>query len=74
MAVYFYVGAKAAEAMRNAVLAFTHGDTFKPLAGYKTFVNHFHLDFTGRLPERLARYAHARSGRDAQSELEYCRP
>ena len=29
-------------------MAFTHGDTFKPVAGYKTFVNHFHLDFTGR--------------------------
>ena len=49
MAVYFYVDAKPAEATRNAVLAFTHGDTFKPLPGYKTFVNHFHLDFTGRL-------------------------
>jgi hypothetical protein len=49
MAVYFYVNAKPAEATRDAVLAFTHGDTFKPLPGYKTFVNHFHLDFTGRL-------------------------
>ena len=49
MAVYFYVDAKPAEATREAVLAFTHGDTFKPLPGYKTFVNHFHLDFTGRL-------------------------
>ena len=49
MAVYFYLDAKAAEPTRNAVLAFTHGDTFKPLPGYKTFVNHFHLDFTGRL-------------------------
>jgi len=49
MAVYFYVDAKPAETTRNAVLAFTHGDTFKPLPGYKTFVNHFHLDFTGRL-------------------------
>lgn len=49
MAVYFYVDAKPAEATRDAVLAFTHGDTFKPLPGYKTFVNHFHLDFTGRL-------------------------
>ena len=49
MAVYFYVDAKPAEATRNAVLAFTHGDAFKPLPGYKTFVNHFHLDFTGRL-------------------------
>jgi len=49
MAVYFYVDAKPAEATRNAVLGFTHGDTFKALPGYKTFVNHFHLDFTGRL-------------------------
>ena len=23
-----------------------HGDEFKPLPGYKTFVNHFHLRFT----------------------------
>ena len=49
MAAFFYVDPKSAEAARNAVLAFTHGDTFKPLPGYKTFVNHFHLDFTGRL-------------------------
>ena len=49
MAVYFYADAKSAEPTRNAVLAFTHVDTFKPLPGYKTFVNHFHLDFTGRL-------------------------
>jgi hypothetical protein len=49
MAVYFYVDAKPAEPTRNAVLAFTHGDSFKPLPGYKTLVNHFHLDFTGRL-------------------------
>jgi hypothetical protein len=49
MAVYFYADIKAAEPTRNAVLAFTHGDTFKALPGYKTFVNHFHLDFTGRL-------------------------
>jgi len=49
MAVYFYADAKPAEPTRDAVLAFTHGDTFKPLSGYRTFVNHFHLDFTGRL-------------------------
>ena len=29
--------------------AFTHGDEFKPLPGYKTFVNHFHLRFTDRV-------------------------
>jgi len=48
MGVYFYVSPDAGEPARQAVLAFTHGDTFKPLPGYKTFVNHFHLDFTGR--------------------------
>jgi hypothetical protein len=48
MGVYFYVSAEPGEPARQAVLAFTHGDTFKPIPGYKTFVNHFHLDFTGR--------------------------
>ena len=48
MGVYFYASPDAGEPARQAVLAFTHGDAFKPIAGYKTFVNHFHLDFTGR--------------------------
>ena len=48
MGVYFYASPDGGEPARQAVLAFTHGDTFKPLPGYKTFVNHFHLDFTGR--------------------------
>jgi len=48
MGMYFYATAESGEAARQQVLAYTHGDTFKPVAGYKTFVNHFHLDFTGR--------------------------
>jgi len=48
MGVYFYATPDAGEPTRQAVLAFTHGDAFKPIPGYKTFVNHFHLDFTGR--------------------------
>src|SRR5262245_48109340 len=48
MGVYFYITPDAGEPVRQGVLAFTHGDTFKPVPGYKTFVNHFHLDFTGR--------------------------
>ncbi|MBI3264594.1 MAG: hypothetical protein HYZ58_15820 [Acidobacteria bacterium] len=48
MAVYFYAGAEAAEPTRRAALAFTHGDGFKALPGYKTMVNHFHLRFTER--------------------------
>jgi hypothetical protein len=49
MGVYFYVSDGDADATRDAVMAFTHGDTFKPLPGYKTMVNHFHLRFTERL-------------------------
>lgn len=49
MGVYFYAGAGDAETTRHSVLAFTHDDTFKPLAGYKTMVNHFHLRFTERV-------------------------
>ena len=49
MGVYFYVTPEAAESTRQAVLAFTHGDTFKPVPGYKTMVNHFHLRFTERV-------------------------
>jgi hypothetical protein len=49
MPVYFYASTGSGEAARQDVLAFTHGDAFKPVAGYKTFVNHFHLDFTGRV-------------------------
>ncbi|PYQ70418.1 MAG: hypothetical protein DMG01_27515 [Acidobacteria bacterium] len=49
MGVYFYASPETAEATRQAVLRFTHGDEFKPLPGYKTFVNHFHLRFTDRV-------------------------
>jgi hypothetical protein len=49
MAVYFLATPDTAEATRQAVMAYTHGDTFKPVPGYKTMVNHFHLRFTERL-------------------------
>jgi hypothetical protein len=49
MGVYFYAHPDSAEGARQAVLRFTHGDEFKPLPGYKTFVNHFHLRFTDRV-------------------------
>ena len=49
MGVYFYVSTGGADAARGSVLAFTRGDTFKPIPGYKTMVNHFHLRFTERV-------------------------
>ena len=49
MPVYFYASPEPAEPTRQSVLAFTHGDMFKSIPGYKTMVNHFHLGFTQRL-------------------------
>jgi hypothetical protein len=49
MGVYFYVTPGGAESTRQAALAFTHDDRFKPVPGYKTMVNHFHLRFTERV-------------------------
>ena len=46
MAVYYLITPDTAEATRQAVMAYTHGDVFKPIPGYKTMVNHFHLRFT----------------------------
>src|SRR2546426_662055 len=49
MGVYFYASTDAGEPTRQSVLAFTHGDAFKAVPGYKTMVNHFHLRFTERV-------------------------
>jgi len=51
MAMYLYVTPRSGEAARRAVMAFTHGDRFAALPGYKTMVNHFHISFTDRLRE-----------------------
>ncbi len=48
MAMYFYAGTGPAESTRQDVLAFTYRDRFKPVPGYQTFVNRFHLRFTER--------------------------
>ena len=49
MGLYYYLSPDDAVATRESVLAFTHNDTFKPISGYKTMVNHFHLRFTDRV-------------------------
>lgn len=48
MAVYYLITPDSTDATRQAVMAYTHGDVFKPVPGYKTMVNHFHLRFTER--------------------------
>jgi hypothetical protein len=49
MAVYFHLSAGDAAAARARVMAYTHGDRFKPLDGYKTMVTHFHTAFAQEL-------------------------
>src|SRR5262249_47265198 len=49
MPVFYYASAEPAEATRDAVLAFTHGDRYKPVAGYKTLVHHYHMRLGLRL-------------------------
>src|SRR2546428_6274880 len=51
MAVYFYVSPDDAASCRDSVMAFTHGDRFKPLPGYKTMATHFHTAFTQELTD-----------------------
>lgn len=46
MSAYFYFSPEAPERAREEVMAFTHGDRYKPLPGYKTMATHFHTAFT----------------------------
>ena len=49
MPVFLYASAGPAEPTREAVLAFTHGDRYKPIAGYQTMLHHVHARFGARL-------------------------
>ena len=51
MPVYFYLSPKNAVSARGSAMAFTHGDRYKPLPGYKTMATHFHVGFTEELSE-----------------------
>jgi hypothetical protein len=49
MAMYVYPSAERAQTARDKVLAFTHGDAFAEIPGYKTLVQDFHLSAVDRL-------------------------
>jgi hypothetical protein len=51
MPVYFYISPNDGNACHASVMAFTHGDQFKPLPGYKTMATHFHTAFTQELTD-----------------------
>jgi hypothetical protein len=49
MGMYYDIMPDNGEATRQAALAYTHGDVYIPVPGYKTFTNHWHLHFTERV-------------------------
>lgn len=52
MAVYYYLSPKDDRATQESVLAYTHGDVFKPIPGFKVITGHFHLDLNEMLRDR----------------------
>jgi hypothetical protein len=51
MPVYYYLNAADGRATQEAVMAFTHDDTYKALPGYKVMVSHFHMHFNDTLAD-----------------------
>ena len=51
MPVYFYLDSGNAEAAQEAVMAFTHGDVYKPMPGYQVMVSHFHFHLNEELTD-----------------------
>ena len=51
MPVFFYVSPGSAEDAMEGALAFTRGDRFKPLPGYKVMGHHYHVGLVARLGE-----------------------
>jgi hypothetical protein len=49
MAVFYYLSPEGEQATRQAVLAYTHGDIYKSVPGFKTIVGHFHFRFNEML-------------------------
>src|SRR4029077_14936656 len=49
MPVYLYPSAEPVQATLDAVLAFTHGDKYKPVPGYQVMNHHYHMDLGQRL-------------------------
>jgi hypothetical protein len=52
MAVYYYLSPEGDHATQQAVMAYTHGDVYKPLPGFKTLTGHFHLDLNEMVRDR----------------------
>ena len=52
MPVYYYLSATGSHAADQAMLAYTHDDVYKPVAGFKTVTGHFHLELNEMARDR----------------------
>jgi hypothetical protein len=52
MPVYYYLSANGSHATDEAVLKYTHDDTYKPVPGFKTVTGHFHLELNEMVRDR----------------------
>jgi hypothetical protein len=52
MAAYYYLSAAGSHATQQAVMAYTHDDTYKPVPGFKTVTGHFHLELNEMVRDR----------------------
>jgi len=52
MPVYYYLSPEGGPPTQTAVMAYTHGDVFKPVSGFKTVTGHFHLELNEMARDR----------------------
>jgi hypothetical protein len=52
MAVYYYLSPTGSDATRQAVMAYTHDDVYKPISGFKVVTGHFHLELNEMIRDR----------------------
>ncbi len=52
MPLFLYVSPDGGQSAVEAALAFTHGDRFQPLPGYKVMGHHYHVGLVKRLRQR----------------------
>ena len=51
MPVFFYLSADDGQSTGANILAYTHGDVYKEMPGYKVLVSHFHMHFNEQLTD-----------------------
>jgi hypothetical protein len=51
MPVYFYLSPEDSRATQQAVMAFTHDDTYKEMPGFQVLVSHFHMHYNEQLTD-----------------------